>query len=428
MARDRVTPNRLRPWRLIPRIGEQVAKTTSLVVAAALLVAPSAEAGVRWVVLGHGFGHGVGMSQYGAYGYAEHGRGYRFILSHYYPGTSIGRLAGPRVVRVLLDASRGDVGFGGATSACSRSLDPRRAYAARRIGRSVQLRTAGGRALANCGRRLRAAGHGSVRIGGAAYRGALEVVPASGSLNAVNAVPVDQYVKGVISNESPPSWPQAELRAQAVAARSFALAAGVGGNGFDLYADTRSQVYKGVGSETAATDEAADATAGQVAMYGGKVAETFFSACSGGHTESVQNVFFGPRIPYLTGVPDPYDGSCPLHSWKLRFTGRQIGARLGAYLDGGLKRVVVVKRGVSPRIVWAKLIGTGGTTKVRGDRLQAALGAYSTWMRFRKIVGGKVVGGEGGSPGKGGTPGGADHDGSPGGEAPGGPAGGAAAG
>ncbi len=401
---------------------QQLATLALVAAFAPLLLAPTARAGVRWVVLGHGFGHGVGMSQYGAYGYARHGKGYRFILRHYYPGTTIGRLAGPRTVRVLLDVSSGEVGFGGAASACGRSLDPKRRYAARRLGRSVQLRAAGGRALANCGRRLRATGHGSVRIGGVAYRGALEVVPTGsehGSLNAVNAVPVDQYVKGVIANESPPSWPQAELRAQAVAARSFGLAARVDGNGFDLYADTRSQVYEGIGSETAATNQAATATRGQVVTYGGEVAETFFSACSGGHTESVQNVFFGPPIPYLTGVPDPYDGACPLHSWTLRFSGREISARLGAYLDGGLKRVVVTKRGVSPRIVRAKLVGTRGTTKVRGDRLQSALGAYSSWMSFRKIVGGKVVGGEEGGEGQGAPPSGGS---------PGGPAGGAAAG
>ena len=354
-----------------------------------LLFAPSAKASVDWEVLGHGFGHGVGMSQYGAYGYARHGKGYRFILGHYYSGTTIGTLPGPRVVRVLIAIAGGDVGFDGATSACGQSLDPERDYAAHRLGGSVQLRSSGGRALANCGGKLRAAGAGSVQIDGTPYRGALEVVPTdsdAGSLNAVNAVAVDQYVKGVIPNESPASWPQAALRAQAVATRSFALTGGVGGNGFDLYNDTRSQVYKGLSSETAATNEAADATHGQVVMYGGKIAETFFSACSGGHTESVQNVFFGPPIPYLVGVPDPYDYYCPLHSWKLKFSGPEISAKLGSYLDGRLKQVVVTQRGVSPRIVWARLIGTAGTTKIRGDELESALGAYSSWMTFRKVV------------------------------------------
>jgi stage II sporulation protein D len=367
-----------------------------------LLLAPSAKAAVSWEVLGRGFGHGVGMSQYGAYGYAKHGKSYRFILGHYYAGTTIGQLNGPRIVRVLLDVSGGDVGFSGATSACSRSLSPDRSYAAHRIARSVQLRNSAGRVLANCGRGLRAAGAGRISIAGEEYRGALEVVPtdeSSRSLNAINALPVDQYVKGVVPNESPPSWPLAALQAQAVAARSYALSTQVDGNGFDLYADTRSQVYGGLQSEEPRSNQATTTTRGEVVTYGGKIAETFFSACSGGHTESVQNVFFGAPVPYLVGVPDPYDGACPLHTWKLTFSGREISAKLGAYLDGQLKRVVVTKRGASPRIVWARLYGTGGVTKIRGDQLAAALGAYDRWMDFRKVVNGKPAG-DGGGGGK----------------------------
>ena len=357
---------------------------------ACLFLAPSAKASVSWVVHGHGFGHGVGMSAYGAYGYAEHGKGYRFILGHYYTGASLGTISGPRVVRVLLDISSDDVGFSGATSACGKALDPSRNYEAHRIGGSVKLRSSGGKPLADCGHRLRAAGAGRVAIAGeGTYRGALEAVPTasdSGSLNVVNALAIDQYVKGVIPNESPPSWPMAELRAQAVASRSFALTAAVGGNGFDLYADTRSQVYKGLESETARSDAAAESTRGQVVEYDGKIAETYFSACSGGHTESVQNVFFGPAIPYLVGVPDPYDYYCPLHSWTLQFSGPQISSKLGSHLDGRLKQVVIAKRGVSPRIVSARLYGTGGVTKVSGEALESALGGYSTWMTFQKIT------------------------------------------
>jgi stage II sporulation protein D len=373
-------------------------RTIGLAVAAvlaALLPAASARAGVSWVVEGHGFGHGVGMSQYGAYGYAKHGKGYRFILGHYYSGASLGRLPGPRIVRVLLDIAGGDVVFNGATSACGTSLQSTRSYQAHRVGAGVQLRNSAGKALANCGRKLRAAGGGRIAIlGVGTYRGALEVLPTSsdaGSLNVVNALPVDQYVKGVIPNESPASWPQAALRAQAVAARSYALSVQVNGNGFDLYDTVASQVYEGLSSETAATDEAAEATKGQVVMYGGKIAETYFSACSGGHTESVQNVFFGPPVPYLVGVPDPYDYYCPLHDWTLKFSGRDISAKLGGYLDGQLKRVVVTQRGSSPRIVWARLVGTGGVTKIRGDQLAAALGGYDRWMNFRKMVDGKTV-------------------------------------
>ena len=161
--------------------------------------------------------------------------------------------------------------------------------------------------------------------------------------------------EGRVPNESPPSWPAAELHAQAVAARSFALSVNVGGNGFDLYDDTRSQVYDGLASETASTNAAADATKGQVVMYGGKIAETYFSACSGGHTESVQNVFFGPAIPYLRRRPRPLRLLLPAARLDAQFSGPEISAKLGAYLDGKLKQVVITKRGVSPRIVWAKL-------------------------------------------------------------------------
>jgi stage II sporulation protein D len=355
------------------------------------LLAASANAAVTWVVKGHGFGHGVGMSQYGAYGYAKHGKGYRFILAHYYSGTTIGQVTSTRIVRVLLEISSTDVGFRGASSACGVALEASREYEAHRQGIAIELRDSKGKPLASCGRKLRAAGAGRVTIDGlGTYRGALELVPTdsdAGSLNVINALAVDQYVKGVVPNESPPSWPQAALRAQAIAARSFALTVDVGGNGFGLYDDTRSQVYGGLGSETDTTDAAADATKGQVVLYGDEIAETYFSACSGGHTESVQNVFFGPPVPYLVGVPDPYDYYCPLHAWTLRFSGPEISAKLGAYLDGKLKRIEVTERGVSPRIVWAKLYGTGGVSKIRGDELEVALGAYDRWMSFEKVAG-----------------------------------------
>ncbi|HVW46163.1 MAG TPA: SpoIID/LytB domain-containing protein [Solirubrobacterales bacterium] len=347
-----------------------------------------AQAQVAWVVHGHGFGHGVGMSAYGAYGYALQGKGYKFILGHYYRGTSLGTISGPNVVRVLLSTSSGDVDFSEATSACRTKLDPTRTYQAHRLGGAVVLRTSAGKPLARCGATLRAAGNGVIDIAGLGrYRGALEtVVNESGELNVVNALAVEQYVKGVIPNESPPSWPMAELKAQAVASRSFALTAGVGGDGFDLYSDTRSQVYKGLESEYTTSDEAAEQTAGQVLMYEGKIAETLFSACSGGKTESMQNVF-GTAVPYLVGVPDPFDGACPLHNWTLDFSGPEISQKLSGLLDGALKQVVITKTGYSPRIMEAKLVGTGGVTSATGEQLEVALGGYSTWMTFEKVVG-----------------------------------------
>lgn len=369
--------------------------TTLLALAAALVcalgaTAASARAQVNWVVTGHGFGHGVGLSAYGAYGYALHGKGYKFILGHYYPGTSLGQITGPNVVRVLLTSTSGDVNFTEATSACKTKLEPTRTYQAHRLSNTVVLRSSAGKPLARCGATLRAAGAGLINIVGVGrYRGALEtVVNASGELNVVNALSVDNYVKGVIPNESPPSWPMAELKAQAVISRSFALTGGREGEGYDLYSDTRSQVYKGLESEYTTSDEAAEQTAGQVLMYEGNIAETLFSACSGGKTESIQNVF-GTAIPYLVGVTDPYDDLCPLHEWTLKFSGPEISEKLSGLLEGKLKKVVITKTGFSPRIIEAKLYGTGGVTSVTGEQLQVALGGYSTWMTFEKVVAGK---------------------------------------
>jgi stage II sporulation protein D len=350
--------------------------------------AASARAQVSWVVHGHGFGHGVGLSAYGAYGYALHGKGYKYILGHYYRGTALGQISGPNIVRVLLTTTTGDVTFSEATSACRTKLDPTRSYEAHRLGNTVVLRSSGGKPLAKCGATLRAAGAGVINIAGVGrYRGALEtVVNEGGELNVVNALAVDQYVKGVIPNESPPSWPMAELKAQAVISRSFALTGGREGDGFDLYSDTRSQVYKGLESEYTTSNEAEEQTAGQVLMYEGKIAETLFSACSGGKTESIQNVF-GTAIPYLVGVPDPYDDLCPLHEWTLKLSGPEISEKLSGLLEGKLKKVVITRTGYSPRIIEAKLYGTGGVTTATGEQLEAALGGYSTWMTFEKVVG-----------------------------------------
>ena len=157
--------------------------TYFLALVAALLcaggaTAASARAQVSWVVHGHGFGHGVGMSAYGAYGYALHGKGYKFILGHYYRGTSLGTVSGPNVVRVLLTSTAGDVTFSEATGACGTKLEPTATYEAHRVGQSVVLRNSTGKPLARCGATLRAAGaNGIVNIGGVGrYRGALETV------------------------------------------------------------------------------------------------------------------------------------------------------------------------------------------------------------------------------------------------------------
>ncbi len=363
----------------------------SLLVLAVAAGPSPARASVTWIVRGGGFGHGVGMSAYGAYGYGKHGFGYRQILHHYFTGIRIAALQRASLVRVLLTVSPEDVGFTGATTACGRTLNSSRSYRAHRRGSSVRLLSNSGRLLARCGERLHADSGGIVEIVGmGAYRGSLEVVPtesAAGSLNVINSLNVNNYVRGSVPGEVPPEWPMATLKAFAVAARSIALSTDVGGNGFELYSDTRTQIYGGVKLETERTDRAVQATKNEVATYGGKVAQTTYFSASGGRTESG---FLGaPDVPYLQSVPDPYDYYSPLHRWTFRFSQAEMNARLGPYVPGGFREIRVTQRGDSPRIDYARLIGTGGSATIRGDTLAAALGLYDRWAFFEKVVSGR---------------------------------------
>jgi len=338
-----------------------------------LLLVPASGANATWTVKGGGFGHGIGMSAYGSYGMAQNGWSYKKILRHYYRGTRIEKLRKARTVRVLLNVDSGRVLFSGAKRACGIRLTEKRTYAAKRNGSRVVLVRPNGKKLANCGRRLSSERGGAVNFKGLGrYRGGVEVVESGGALNAVNAVPVNEYVRGVIANESIPSWPMDALRAQAVVARGIALTGRVDGDGFDLYNDTRSQVYGPISTEYERTNQAARQTASEIVTYKGKAALTVFSASSGGHTENVENVWFGEPIPYLKGVKDPFDDVSPYHRWSYDFSASALGSALG--VKGRLKRIKITQYGVSKRVIWARVYGTGGMTKVRGDTLQYALG------------------------------------------------------
>ena len=154
---------------------------------------------------------------------------------------------------------------------------------------------------------------------GRAYRGQVQVNVGSARLQVVNNVGLEPYLYGVV--QVPNDWPAEALKAQAVVARSYALAVRKTG-AFDLYADTRSQVYGGIAAEKPTTNDAVDQTAGQVLMYDGKVATTFFFSTSGGRTANVQDAWRGGvPTPYLVSVADPYDGASPHHTWgPLPFT------------------------------------------------------------------------------------------------------------
>jgi stage II sporulation protein D len=365
-----------------------------------LAVAPVAEAASKssLTIRGRGYGHGVGMSQYGALGFAKRGSGYREILAHYYRGTSLGVLSPKPDVRVLLQGSKKSVAFSGATRVGDRTLDPAKTYRVTRSGVNVLvLRSPTGRKLALYESPMRVeggpaapmvlkglAGNG-VRDG--AYRGAFEFrTGLFGGVNAINALGLEDYVRGVVARESPSTWPASALQAQAVAARTYAVTTSAGGaQGFDQWPDVRSQVYGGVSAEAASTNAAVTATNGHVVTHAGKPVVTYFFSTSGGKTENVENSFLGssPK-PWLKSVDDPYDDSSPRHKWgPLKLTGGEAGRKLRGLVKGSFRGVKVVARGVSPRIVRAEVLGSRGRTTVTGPVLRKRFGLNDTWAYFR---------------------------------------------
>lgn len=360
----------------------------------ALLVAAPAGAatsGAGLYVTGAGFGHGIGMSQYGAAGYAQHGATYQQILRDYYSQTTLGHVRPNRLVTVLLKA-KGAAAFSGATTikGSPKKLKVGTRYSVLVVGRRLRI-IARGRTVGTFIAPLQVSGPGPLKlIGQRSYRGAFVFRPsiAGSGVMTVNALGLDDYVRGVVAAEMPSSWPQQALDAQAVAARTYAITVGAIGADFDVYDDTRSQMYEGVTAETPATNTAVAATSGQVVDYDGVPAVTYFFASSGGQTESVHNVWTGvaPEA-WLVGKQDPYDDSYnnPYYRWNMSFKLSSADAKLGKLVHGTLKGINVLQRGVSPRVVQAQVIGSKGTTTVSGARLEANLGTPSTWMSFTTL-------------------------------------------
>ena len=347
--------------------------------AAARAVVPGAR---TFVITGRGWGHGVGMSQYGALGFALRGTGYARILAHYYRGTTLAP-APVAKVRVLVGDGERSVAISSALPFRVRDAD----------GKLHQLEA--GKYSFGPGLRLKVdpaepnpkplrgplfftPGGLPLDFGGKSYRGALEVIVEKGKLRVINHVGLEQYLYGVVPDEVPPNWPVEALKAQAVVARSYALAVRKTGQ-FDLFDDTRSQVYGGIRAEETSTNAAVDATGGQVLTYAGKVATAFFFSTSGGRTAAIADVWSSPPVPYLVSVPDPYDSISPHHAWgPFRYTHANLQKALrvrGRLLD---LRTTVNGSGRVDDVVAA---GTNGESTTDATTVRRKLGLRSTWFR-----------------------------------------------
>jgi SpoIID/LytB domain protein len=286
-----------------------------------------------FVLAGGGWGHGVGMSQWGAFGQAQAGRDYRTILAHYYPGTTLGPspVSVPAKLRVLVadGLTSVTVTAQGPITVVDAAGKKAQVDGQLTLGPKLLLRPTPGAGAAKGDPiplvdpvTLRAVGGGRLVVEGRSYRGSLRVVRAAQKLQLVNVVSLESYLLGVVPGEMPKEWPLDALKAQAIAARTYAIANLVQGRSFDLYSDARSQLYYGANVEAPGPTRAVTETRGQVLSYDGAPAETFYFSSSGGKTLSALDAF-GLDLPYLVSVDDPWDDLSPNHRWETRVLGGQ---------------------------------------------------------------------------------------------------------
>ncbi|MEB3240042.1 MAG: SpoIID/LytB domain-containing protein [Cyanobacteriota bacterium] len=226
-----------------------------------------------------------------------------------------------------------------------------------------------------------AAAGGDFQLQQRRYRGRLQIRLSGASLQAINHVPLEQYLPSVVGSEMPASWPQAALRAQAVAARTYALRQRQPRLAFDLSATVSSQVYKGVEAETDSTREAVAATRGQVLTYAGQLANTVFHSSAGGLTENSGDLW-SQQLPYLVSVPD-FDQDSPVHAWQQRLDPAQLQQAFPE--TGGIDRVDVLATTASGRLRQVRLHGPHGSLVLSGAQLRSRLGLRSTQVRFQLV-------------------------------------------
>jgi SpoIID/LytB domain protein len=287
------------------------------VVAAALAAVPATAApngrsgATRIVISGHGLGHGIGLSQWGAEERAAAGQSYAEILAFYYPGTQLGAGADTSV-RILL-AERPTAWIGS-----------RAAFTITDAHGAVLRLGAGGHTVSADGRIDGTAlafpavvrpGSAALRLGGTGYDGTFTLSSTGSTLLVVNTLGLEDYLGSVVSAECPGTWHPAALEAQAIASRSYALANLHPAAAFDLYPDDRSQNYHGLARRLPGATAAVSATRGRVLLYDGTVVDALFSAANGGLTSVPDDVWAHGSLPYFSVEPDAFDARGPDTDW-----------------------------------------------------------------------------------------------------------------
>jgi stage II sporulation protein D len=299
-------------------------------------------------------------------------------------------------LRVAIKQGISQLPIGGSTTAIVRDETGKQlgvipagdAYAARSQGGNVRLGNWQARQLW-----VEPTGEGYIWISDRWYRGDVRLVRRGGNLDAINYVDLEDYLYSVVGAEAIASWPLEALKAQAVAARSYALykRAESPNDLYDVDTTTATQVYKGLESEASSTIQAVRETANQVMVYGGQIVLAVYHSSSGGHTENVEDVWSSP-LPYLRGVAD-YDQNAPVYQWSKFFSSAELSGRVGGV--GTIRGMIPDSTTPRGRIITMQVIGDRGTTRVSGEQLQRALGLRSRLFSVTATGDGFQVNGRG---------------------------------
>jgi len=371
-----------------------------------------------YVFDGSGWGHGVGMCQYGARGMAAAGHNYQNILTYYYRGTQVSGWSCPPTIRVgllegmasvqlaaesgsfVLYTSDGDIPGGVVTPGGTWTVKPSSSggfWIYRPDGTLLNGASYGSASKPLYARgsaddnvlRLPQNGNRGVRhlTGGTPLE--LNAYGSPLSLRAILVSGFETYLKGL--DEVPGSWPGEAVKAQAVAARSYAVRA-MGkhaSSNFDICDEVHCQYYRGYDKEKdSGWVQAVDATSRQVLAYGGQVAQCFYSSSCGGHTDNNEDVWGGTPVPYLRGVPDPYcvDSANPHARWTVTLSREDIESRLnaspGTYI-GTLYSIDLSDRTPSGRVRRATFNGSAARVTISGEQLRGLLGLRSAMVALR---------------------------------------------
>lgn len=394
-----------------------------LTVALVAGVVPSLAAGTLRF-RGSGWGHGIGLSQYGAFGLAKKGWGATKIVRHFYKGVNIAERQPPKSkFRVGLLQNRGSFTIAAEKGAYTMKVSGNVVHRVREgRRRKVLIRSGQFRVEKPNGNLVGVFGDASnplqvqrssggvvrtIQWGHALGRGSLQLkIVGNQSAHLVAVLDPEQYLYGL--GEVPSSWPMGALGAQAIPARTYAyrvVAGGRSGCACDILGDTRDQAYVGWDKEAGASGgrwvKAVRRTKRKVALSGGQPISAFYSSSSGGFTENIENVWTGASPqPYLKGVCDPgdYVSANPNRVWSTGMSGGEVASRLGR--PGGMRRatkIQVLERGVSGRVVRARVVGkdgSGDTVSANRDGwdLRGALGLRDTrfWVNQNRNITGPI--------------------------------------